>query len=74
MRSPGHDLVSGESPSPERLTNDQTFGYFSYKMVEEKPNQKADVYWGFDPYRFDHEETKKAIRWVLDYFGLQIDP
>ncbi len=41
-------------------------------MVEDKPSMKADVYWGFDPYRFDHEETKKAIRWVLDYFGLQV--
>ena len=61
-------------PKSGAPTNDQTYGFFSYKMVEEKPNQKADVYWGFDPYRFDHEETKKAIRWVLDYFGLQIAP
>jgi hypothetical protein len=59
-------------PKSGAPTNDQTFGYFSYKMVEEKPSGKADVYWGFDPYRFDQEETKKAIRWVLDYFGLQI--
>ncbi|MFT5232651.1 MAG: hypothetical protein ACI9UK_001123 [Candidatus Krumholzibacteriia bacterium] len=55
------------------LTNGQTFGYFSYKMVENKPVQKADVYWGFDPYRFDHDESRKAIRWVLQYFGLQIN-
>jgi len=59
-------------PNSGALTNGQTFGYFSYKMVEDKPSGKADVYWGFDPYRFNHEETKKAIRWVLDYFGLQI--
>lgn len=64
----------GGVPMSGARTNGQTFGYFSYKMVEEKPSQKADVYWGFDPYRFDHTETQKAIRWVLDYFGLQINP
>lgn len=55
------------------LTNGQTFGYFSYKTSLDKPNQTADVYWGFDPYRFDHAESRKAIRWVLQYFGLQIN-
>jgi hypothetical protein len=64
----------GGIPLSGARTNGQTFGYFSYKMVEEKPIHKADVYWGFDPYRFDHTETQKAIRWVLDYFGLQINP
>ena len=61
-------------PHSSALTNGQTYGYFSYKMTEDKPSGKADVYWGFDPYRFDPDETKKAIRWVLDYFGLQINP
>ena len=54
-------------------TNGRVFGYFSYKMVPRKPYQVADVYWGFDPYRFDQDGTKKAIRWVLQYFGLQIN-
>ncbi len=54
-------------------TNGQTFGFFSYKMVQDKPSQKADVFWGFDPYRFDPEGSKKAIRWVLSYFGLSIN-
>ena len=54
-------------------TNGRTFGYFSYKMIEDKPLRRADVYWGFDPYRFNHEESRKAIRWVLQYFGLQIN-
>lgn len=54
-------------------TNGRTFGYFSYKVVQDKPTQKADVYWGFDPYRFDQEESRKAIRWVLQYFGLGIN-
>lgn len=54
-------------------TNGQVFGYFSYKMTADKPSGKADVFWGFDPYRFDHEEMKKAVRWVLgSHFGLQV--
>ena len=61
-------------PRSSALTNGQTYGYFSYKMIEDKPVRKADVYWGFDPYRFDPDETKKTIRWVLEYFGLQINP
>jgi hypothetical protein len=55
-------------------TNGKTFGYLSYKMTADKPSGAPDVYWGFDPYRFDNAETKKAIRWVLDMFGLQINP
>ena len=54
-------------------TNGKTFGYMSYKNVADKPSGKADVYWGFDPYRFDHAEAQKAVTWVLDYFGLQIN-
>ncbi len=54
-------------------TNGQVFGYFSYKMVGDKPVNRADVFWGFDPYRFDPEGSKKAIRWVLSYFGLPIN-
>jgi len=55
------------------LTNGQVFGYLSYKSVPNKPSRKADVYWGFDPYRFDHAQTKQALRWVLEYFGLTIN-
>jgi len=55
-------------------TNGLTFGYLSYKTVEDKPGRRADVYWGFDPYRFDHDQSKKAVRWVLEYFGLAINP
>lgn len=54
-------------------TNGKVFGYFSYKTIADKPVPRADVYWGFDPYRFDHVEATKAIRWVLQYFGLQIN-
>jgi len=54
-------------------TNGKTFGYFSYKSWQQKPVRKADVYWGFDPYRFDHVESRQAIRWVLQYMGLQIN-
>jgi len=63
-----------DTPNSSARTNGQTFGYLSYKMIEDKPVRKADVFWGFDPYRFDHNETKKAVRWVLEYFGLNINP
>jgi hypothetical protein len=63
----------GETQNGSVRTNGKTYGYFSYKVVEDKPVQKADVYWGFDPYRFDHNESRKAIRWVLQYFGLTIN-
>ena len=55
-------------------TTGQTYGYFSYKTITDKPVPLADVYWGFDPYRFDHEESQKAIIWVLsDYLELPVD-
>ena len=44
------------------------------KMIADKPVRRADVFWGFDPYRFDTEDSRKAIRWVLQYFGLTINP
>ena len=54
-------------------TNGKVFGYLSYKMVQDKPSQAPDVYWGFDPYRFEHEESKKAVRWVLrEVFQLDV--
>lgn len=53
-------------------TNGQTFGWLSYKMVEDKASGKADVYWGFDPYRFDEKDSQQAVLWVLDYFGLEL--
>jgi hypothetical protein len=57
-------------------TNGKTYGFVSWKMTAEKPSQAPDVYWGFDPYRFEHEESKKAIRWVLkEIFRLDVlDP
>ena len=60
-------------PQGTSRTNGLNYGFMSYKNVADKPSGKADVYWGFDPYRFDHVETKKAIRWVLEYFGLNIN-
>ncbi len=60
-------------PLGSARTNGRTVGYMSYKSIEDKPAFKADVYWGFDPYRFDPTESKKAISWVLNYFGLEIN-
>ncbi len=54
-------------------TNGEMFGFLSYKTVPTKQWKAADIYWGFDPYRFDHNGAKKAIRWALQYFGLQIN-
>ncbi len=66
----------GGEPVPlaaARVTG-RVYGYFSYKTIEDKPVQKADVYWGFDPYRFDHAESQKAILWVLgEHFGLPLE-
>ncbi|MCB1182671.1 hypothetical protein KDM41_04500 [bacterium] len=59
-------------PDRSARTNGQVYGFLSYKSVADKPSGKADVYWGFDPYRFDHESARQAVRWALDYFGLQI--
>ena len=65
-------LDNGGDPIPRGTarSNGQVYGYLSYRNVADKPSGKADVYWGFDPYRFDHEKTRQAIGWVLDYFGL----
>lgn len=62
-----------DRPRTSARTNGRVFGYLSYKMVPRKQFPAADVYWGFDPYRFDHVGAKKAIRWALQYFGLQIN-
>ena len=56
------------------VVNGLTYGFMSYKTVGDKPVRKGDVYWGFDPYRFDEEDSRTAIRWVLQYFGLSINP
>ncbi len=63
----------GETNRGSALTNGKTFGYFSYKTIADKPVRRADAYWGFDPYRFDPEQSRRAIRWVLNYMGLQIN-
>ena len=59
--------------SSSRL-NGLGYGFVSYKVIRDKPFQRPDVYWGFDPYRFEEQDARKAIRWVLQYFGLTINP
>jgi hypothetical protein len=45
--------------------------FISHKHEALTPSHRGDVYWGFDPYRFDHEAMSAAIRWVLgEHFGL----
>jgi len=53
--------------------NGKNYGYLSYKTVVDKPGSKADVYWGFDPYRFNRQESQKAVLWVLQYLGLPLE-
>ncbi len=69
----GLSSYEGRDRSSSR-TNDMVYGFMSYKNFVDKPVRKADVYWGFDPYRFDENDSRKAIRWVLKYFGLTINP
>lgn len=48
-------------------------GILSYKTALTKPGGKADVIWGFDPHRMDHDEMADAIRWVLrEHFELDV--
>ena len=50
-------------------------GFFVHKTKYDKPSQKADVVWGFDPYRFDNAQVRQAIHWVLgEHFGLVMGP
>ncbi len=52
-------------------TDGQMVGFLSYRTIAAKPSGRADVVWGFDPYRLDHGAMTDAIRWVLgEHFGL----
>lgn len=66
------ETPGGIIPNGTARVNDQIHGYLSYTNVANKPRGKADVYLGFDPYRFDGEDSKKTVHWVLEYFGLQV--
>lgn len=72
MALASYDTGTEILPRGTARTNGQVFGYLSYKQTADKPSGKADVYWGFDPYRFDNEQTKDAVRWVLRYFQLNV--
>jgi hypothetical protein len=60
------DVVTGRSK-----TSGLTVGFISHKTEANKPSHKGDVYWGFDPYRFNREDIRNAIHWVFgEHFGL----
>ncbi len=64
----GHHALG---PDGRTRTTGQITGFLSHKTVATKPGGRADVLWGFDPYRFDHTRIRGAIRWVLgEHFGL----
>lgn len=49
-------------------------GVLSYKTAASKPSGVADVIWGFDPYRMQHEDITQALHWVLgEHFGLDLN-
>lgn len=49
-------------------------GVLSHQSAASKPSGVADVIWGFDPYRMQHEDITEAIYWVLgDHFGLDLN-
>lgn len=55
------------------ITNDQVVAFIARKTAPNKPSQVGDVVFGFDPYRFDQDEMRDAIRWVLgEHFGLSM--
>lgn len=49
----GSETFMGSDYSATRL-NGVVTGVFSHKLTDTKPGHRADVYWGFDPYRFNH--------------------
>ncbi len=59
----------------DAVTQGTVVGFLSHRHDQTKPSGVADVVWGFDPYRFDHEVMKNAVRWVLDsHFGVVMNP
>lgn len=49
-------------------------GVLSHKHAATKPSPRADVYWGFDPYRMDHDAMTQAVHWVLGtHFGHELN-
>lgn len=53
------------------LTNNRVVGFVANKTAPNKPSQVGDVILGFDPYRFDHDQTRRMVRWILgEHFGL----
>jgi len=49
-------------------------GVITYKTADSKPGGRADMIWGFDPYRMEHEEITNALYWALgDHFELDLN-
>ncbi len=69
----GLDALDGDRTTSR--TNDQVTAFVTHKFEDQKPSQVGDVVMGFDPYRFDNEQMKDALRWVLgEHFGLDMNP
>ena len=62
-------------PDHRTPTTGRTTGFFSHKLVANKPSRRPDVVWGFDPYRFSRPDIRRAVQWVLgEHFGLTMKP
>jgi len=58
----------------QAITHDRPVAFLTNKTVAAKPSRVGDVVFGFDPYRFDHDEMTRVIRWVLgEHFGLDME-
>jgi hypothetical protein len=63
------------APGGGTVVNGVPCGFISHKTEATKPSHRPDVYWGFDPSRFERTRMRSAIRWVLDeLFGLTLAP
>ena len=74
---PALDVLCGPAAlhpdRPSARTNDRTVGFISRKTAPGKPSGAGDVVFGFDPYRFDHDQMTRVVRWVLgEHFGLAV--
>ncbi len=52
-------------PNGRAVADAAPVGFISHKTEWTKPVPGGDVFWGFDPSRFDPQPMQRAIRWVL---------
>ncbi|MBC8424532.1 hypothetical protein H8E07_10445 [bacterium] len=64
---------TGWGSAARTLMDGAPIGFLSHATTTTKPGGVPDVVWGFDPTRFDGEDMRRALRWVLgEHFGLDV--